>query len=232
MGRISIGKSDRNAGRQCLARGILSYHNWSHLVHRGRLRVVQECHKGYKTHSHRNYSKTVSRDESSNEVYLSGIGRWQEIDSMRNATYVIICSGCTRAMGSRMRIVAFVNECRNKGSQLYCDYQPCLTQFRFVNSPSSQVYERLVVHFPTDPPCKNEIEIVGEGNVPILLSLKQMRNLYMEFKHSPQVDYLTCAAFGMKDYPIPISTTNHLLLDLANLKTWLLRTLLKITCNT
>ena len=30
--------------------------------------------------------------------------------------------------------------------------------------------------------------------------------------------YLTCAAFGMKDYPVPISTTNHLIIDLANLK--------------
>ena len=52
----------------------------------------------------------------------------------------------------------------------------------------------------------------------ILVSLEQMRNLYVEFKHSPQVDYLTCAAFGMKDFPVPISTTNHLIIDLANLK--------------
>ena len=60
------------------------------------------------------------------------------------------------------------------------------------------MYERLVIHFPTNPLCKTEIEILEEGNVPILLSLEQMRNLYMAFKHSPQVDYLTCAAFEMK----------------------------------
>jgi len=45
-----------------------------------------------------------------------------------------------------------------------------------------------------------------------------MRNLYMEFKHTPECDYISCEAFGLKDYPIPISTSNHLLLNLANLK--------------
>ena len=54
--------------------------------------------------------------------------------------------------------------------------------------------------------------------MPILLSLEQMRNLYMKFEHTPQVDYLTCAAFGMKNFPVPISTTNHLIIDLAELK--------------
>jgi len=44
------------------------------------------------------HSKKVSQSESSNEVYLAGIGRWQKIDCMKNATYVIIDSGCTRAM--------------------------------------------------------------------------------------------------------------------------------------
>ena len=40
----------------------------------------------------------------------------------------------------------------------------------------------------------------------------------MGFQHTPECDYLTCAAFRFKDYPIPISTSNHLLLDLCNLK--------------
>ena len=40
----------------------------------------------------------------------------------------------------------------------------------------------------------------------------------MGFQHTPECDYLTCAAFNLKDYPIPISTSNHLLLDLCNLK--------------
>ena len=91
-------------------------------------------------------------------------------------------------------------------------------QFSFANSQSSPVYEKLVIHFHTNPPCRTEIQILEEGNVPILLSLEQMRNLYMKFEHTPQVDYLTCAAFGMKNFPVPISTTNHLIIDLAELK--------------
>ena len=41
----------------------------------------------------------------------------------------------------------------------------------------------------------------------------------MTFKHTPECDYITCEAFGLKDFPIPISTSNHLLLNLADLKT-------------
>jgi hypothetical protein len=159
-----------------------------------------------------------SEPKPTTEVYLAGIGRWQKIDCMKNATYVIIDSGCTRAMGSRARVMAFVNECRRKGSQLRFEFKPCFTQFSFANSQSSKVYECLVIHFPTNPPCKTEIQILEEGNVPILLSLEQMRNLYMKFDHTPQVDYLTCAAFGMKNFPVPVSTTNHLIIDLAALK--------------
>jgi hypothetical protein len=159
-----------------------------------------------------------SEPKPTTEVYLAGIGRWQKIDCMKNATYVIIDSGCTRAMGSRARVTAFVNECRRKGSQLRFEFKPCFTQFSFANSQSSKVYECLVIHFPTNPPCKTEIQILEEGNVPILLSLEQMRNLYMKFDHTPQVDYLTCAAFGMKNFPVPVSTTNHLIIDLAALK--------------
>ncbi|MHC4951460.1 MAG: hypothetical protein ACYTEU_10825 [Planctomycetota bacterium] len=159
-----------------------------------------------------------SEPKPTNEVYLAGIGRWQKIDCMKNATYVIIDSGCTRAMGSRARITAFVNECRRRGCRLRFEFKPCFTQFSFANSQSSKVYECLVIHFPTNPPCQTEIQILEEGNVPILLSLEQMRNLYMKFEHTPQVDYLTCAAFGMKNFPVPVSTTNHLIIDLADLK--------------
>ena len=35
------------------------------------------------------------------------------------------------------------------------------------------------------------------GTVPILLSISQMRNLYMTIEHTPQCDQITCKAFGM-----------------------------------
>ena len=40
----------------------------------------------------------------------------------------------------------------------------------------------------------------------------------MSFFHTPSCNCLTRATFGLKDYPIPISTSNHMLLDLCNLK--------------
>ena len=115
--------------------------------------------------------------------------------------------------------MAFVAECRSDAKcQLWCEFKPCYAQFSFANSQKSRVYERLVIHCPEEPPCSTEIEILEEGTVPILLSLEQMRNLYMKFEHTPECDYLTCAAFGMEDFPIPISTSNHILLDLAAMK--------------
>ena len=121
-------------------------------------------------------------------------------------------------MGSRVRVTAFFKSCRLSGVKGHFQFVPCCTHFSFANSQASKCFERLVIHFPTDPPCKTEVDILEEGSVPILISLQQMRNLYMGFQHTPECDYLTCAAFNMKDYPIPISTSNHLLLDLCNLK--------------
>ena len=121
-------------------------------------------------------------------------------------------------MGSRTRVMAFVNACRHNGFKGTFQFVPCSTDFSFANSQRSQCYERLVITFPTDPPCSTEVDILEEGTVPILISLQQMRNLYMEFRHTPTCDYLTCSAFGLKNFPIPVSTSNHLLLDMCNLK--------------
>ena len=41
-----------------------------------------------------------------------------------------------------------------------------------------------------------EFDIVEEGNVPLLMSLPQMRNLGFEFELSPQQSFLNCARLG------------------------------------
>ena len=115
--------------------------------------------------------------------------------------------------------MAFVKACRNSGFKGSFQFVPCCTKFSFADSQASRCYERLIIHYPTSPPCRTEVDTLEEGTVPILISLQQMRNLYMFFRHTPDCDYITCAAFGLKDYPIPISTSNHLLLNLADLKT-------------
>ena len=125
---------------------------------------------------------------------LSGLGHWQKIDTNKNATFAILDSG---------RVTAFVKACRLSRFKGHFQFVPCCTHFSFANFQASKCFERLVIHFPTDPPCKTEVDILEEGSVPILTSLQQMRNLYMGFQHTPECDYLTCAAFKMKDYPIP-----------------------------
>ena len=152
------------------------------------------------------------------DVYLAGIGRWQKLDVRNHPTYVILDSGCTRCMGSRVSVEAFVAGCRSSGFKGWFQFVPTSTKFSFANSQTADVWEKMIIHFPTDPPCKTEIDILEQGNVPILISVQQMRNLNMSFRHTPDCDYITCAAFGLKDFPVPVSTSNHLLLDLADLK--------------
>ena len=149
---------------------------------------------------------------------LSGLGHWQKIDTNKHATFAILDSRFTRSMGSRFRVTAFVKACRLRGFKGHFQFVPCSTHFSFAKPQASKCFERLVIHFQTDPPCKTEVDILEEGTVPILISMQQMRNLYMGFQHTPECDYLACAAFNLKDYPTPISISNHLLLDLCNLK--------------
>ena len=159
----------------------------------------------------------IERSEQSPE-HSALLSSFQMIDIRKSPTYVILDSGCTRCLGSRPRVMAFVDACRTRGTNMKFEFVPCQTKFSFANSRTARVYERLIIHFDTKPPCKTEIDILEEGTVPILLSIQQMRQLYMTFEHTPECDYLTCKAFGMHRHPLPISNTNHIVLDLASLK--------------
>ena len=54
--------------------------------------------------------------------------------------------------------------------------------------------------------------------MPILMSLGQMRKLGFVLEMEPDVVYLTCPAFGYMRQPLPMSTSKHLVLDLASLR--------------
>ncbi len=138
------------------------------------------------------------------------------IDVRKNPTYVVMDLGCTKSMGSRPAIMEFVRAGRQNG--LTFEFKPCRTLYAFANSHQSYCHECLVVWFPTNPPCHTEIDILEEGTVPILLSLPQMKNLYMTIHLTPHCEYLTCAAFGLDYTPCDRSTSNHMILDLTELK--------------
>ena len=52
-------------------------------------------------------------------------------------------------------------------------------------------------YIPAETSSLLPIDILEQGAVPILLSISQMRNLYMTIEHTPQGDKVTCKAFGV-----------------------------------
>ena len=95
------------------------------------------------------------------------------------------------------------------------EYIPCNTRFTFANGQTSKVDWTLRLSFNTSPPVVTFIDILEQGQVPILLSIDQMRNLHMTIEHTPQCDKITCKAFGMIRQPIPVSSSGHAMFDLA-----------------
>ena len=138
------------------------------------------------------------------------------IDIRYSPSYVVMDLGCTKSMGSRPAIMEFVKAGRKNG--LTFEFRPCHTLYAFANSQQSYCSECLVVWFPTEPPCHTTIDILEEGNVPFLLSLPQMKNLYMTIHLTPHCEYLTCQAFGLDYTPCNRSTSHHMILDLCKLK--------------
>ena len=55
------------------------------------------------------------------------------------------------------------------------------------------------------------------GDVPVLFSLPEMKNLEMTIELDPKGDKITCPAFGMYSYPDEYSTVGHIVLDLTSL---------------
>ena len=93
------------------------------------------------------------------------------------------------------------------------EYIPAETKFTFANGETARVNWTLRLRYHTTPPCSTNIDVLEQGTVPILLSISQMRNLYMTIEHTPQCDKITCKAFGMNRQAVPVSGTGHALVD-------------------
>ena len=147
------------------------------------------------------------------------------LDLNRNPTFVILDSGCRRAMGSRYAIDRFVTACkRHKDSHnIWFSTEPCFSRFAFANGEQSTVRERLIIHLrnttSTTGWITTSVDILEKGRVPILFSVEQMRNLRMNIEHTPVGEFLTCPMFGMKKTPLAVSTSNHPILDIMSLAT-------------
>ena len=107
---------------------------------------------------------------------------------------------------------AFYSGHRTNEDIISYEYIPAET---FANGETARVNWTLHLRYHTTPPCSTNIDVLEQGTVPILLSISQMRNLYMTIEHTPQCDKITCKAFGMNPQAVPVSGTGHALVDLA-----------------
>jgi len=162
----------------------------------------------YNGHVYLNYESNVQH------TLLTGY-----VDMSSNPTYVILDSGCTRAMGSRFAIDRLVKACTNHRYSHLIKFtkEASNNKFSFANGESSHVKEKLVIHLknPKHPTgwITTTVDILDKGRVPILFSVEQMRNLRMNIEHTPAGEFLTCPVFGLKRYALSVATSNHPLLD-------------------
>ena len=119
-------------------------------------------------------------------------------------------------MGSRIAVDKLRHELR--ADQFYIEILPTNSNFNFANSQTTKCTEKCRIWFPFCPSFWTDFDIVEEGNVPILMSLVQMRNLFFEFWLSPESAWIRSPAIGSDWIRLECSTSRHLVLDLRKLK--------------
>ena len=72
-----------------------------------------------------------------------------------------------------------------------------------------------------------EFDIVKEGDVPLLMSLPQMRNLGFQFELTPDRAYMSCARIGMREMVLKTAISTHLILDLQDIAWYMSQVLFK-----
>ena len=130
-------------------------------------------------------------------------------------TVAILDLGCTRAMGSRNAVNAFCDYVDNNDCGLWCKIEPTSSRFFFANSQQTKCTEKLVIHMydKSWSVHTTEFDIVEEGNVPLLMSLPQMRNLGFQFELSPQKSFLNCTRLGIWKHQLRMAKSTHLVMD-------------------
>ena len=138
-------------------------------------------------------------------------------ENSASPTVCILDLDCTRAMGPRKAVAAF---CRYVGSHpnsgLWYEIHPTSSSFFFANSQQSKCTEKIVI-FMYDHGWNSqftEFDIAEEGDVPLLMSLPQMRNLGFQFELTPDKASLSCARIGMRKMVLKTAISTHLILDL------------------
>ena len=90
----------------------------------------------------------------------------------------------------------------------------CNESFVFANSETETCQESCIIHFPTTPPRSTRVDVLETGDVPILFSLLQMKNLGVTIELDPKGDKISCPAFDLHSSGVEFSTMGHIVLDL------------------
>ena len=100
-------------------------------------------------------------------------GWWQPVESCQPSN--TCCSGPWLHIGSRTAIERLKKHAWYYGTTT--EFCRCDNSFVFANSETETCKDSCITHFPTIPPCSTKVDVLETGDVPILCSLSQMKNL-------------------------------------------------------
>ena len=150
--------------------------------------------------------------------YGTGHTAWMAsvpLNLAHHPTHAVLDLGCTRSVGSSMAIKRFQKYALHYG--IKTEFCPCKISFVSANSETETCRESCIIHFPTAPPRSARVDVLEMGDVPILFSISQMKNLGTTIELDPKGDKLTCPAFGLYSSPVEYSTMAHIVSDLTSL---------------
>ena len=139
------------------------------------------------------------------------------LENSAPTTVCILDLGCARAMGSRKAVMHSADMWTHIDFGMRFILQVQDFSLRTLNNRN--VLRRLlssctimdgISHF-------TEFDIVEEGDVPLLTSLPQMRNLGSQFELTPEKAYLSCARIGMRKMVLKTAISTHRILDLQDI---------------
>ena len=132
-------------------------------------------------------------------------------------TSMVLDLGCTRAMASKRAAQGLMEFCdAHPDCGLWYRLDQTTSQFTFANSESASCKQKILVcMYDRDYAIQStEFDIVEQGEVPILMSLTQMRNLRFHFDLHPDKVYLSRPVLGIKNMVLKVARSTHLILDL------------------
>ena len=138
---------------------------------------------------------SCSDDSCSHTAWMTSI----RLNLDYHPTRVVLDLGCTRSVGSRSAIKRYQKHAWYHG--ITTEFCRCNRSFLSANSETETCLESCIVDFPKAPTCSTTVDVLETGDVPILFSLPQMRNLSVTVEPGPQGDKITCPAFGLFSSP-------------------------------